>query len=222
MCSGLVVCRIGVWRTKEVREWRVLLKAVVDSTIPELWWFVAKFPGRCTKLMSDPPGTSGTCIFLSIRILLVQASQEHMRSINLQTCPTQLCIRPSFRQDQLAVVFFERNCPIEQHNELSVIMKNTCRSLRYVAVGRRIGGGPAWRGSCCAQQSVIVEGRRGYFWMPLFKGVHDTVMGAIEIGGWITGRQPLPLRSRMGQHESDCRTAQSKRKSLLRITALTV
>jgi hypothetical protein len=35
--------------------------------------------------------------------------------------------------------------------------------------------------------------------MPLLKGAYDTCMGAIEIGGWITGRQPLPLRSRLGE-----------------------
>ncbi|KID88282.1 Flavin reductase-like, FMN-binding protein [Metarhizium guizhouense ARSEF 977] len=47
--------------------------------------------------------------------------------------------------------------------------------------------------------------------MPLLRGVHDTFMGAIEIGGWITGRQPLPLRSRAGESGGESRTAQSSR-----------
>lgn len=132
--------------------------------------------------------------------------------------PNPACTCPAFQKDQTWSLF-ERNCLIEQHNELYVIMRNTCRSLRYVPVGRI--GRPAWRGSCCARQSVIVEGRRRYFWMPLFKGVHDTVMGAIEIGGWITGRQPLPLRSRIRQHETESRTAQSNREFLPRVTVFT-
>ncbi|EFY92007.1 putative oxidoreductase [Metarhizium acridum CQMa 102] len=90
-------------------------------------------------------------------------------------------------------------------------MKNTCRKLRKVPVGR-LCGGLSWRESCCARQSTIVEGRRKYFLMPFLKGVHDTFMGAIEMGGWITGRQPLPLRPRAGESGGqESRTAQSSR-----------
>ncbi|KAK2590316.1 hypothetical protein QQS21_012010 [Conoideocrella luteorostrata] len=47
------------------------------------------------------------------------------------------------------------------------------------------------------QKQVCMDGTRGYSLTPLLKGVYDGVMGAIEIGGWITGRQSLPLRSRL-------------------------
>lgn len=50
--------------------------------------------------------------------------------------------------------------------------------------------------------------------MPLLRGVHDTFLGAIEIGGWITGRQPLALRSRAGESRGESRTAQSSREFL--------
>ncbi|KAG6308287.1 hypothetical protein E4U45_001632 [Claviceps purpurea] len=40
-------------------------------------------------------------------------------------------------------------------------------------------------------------GRRKYKLMSLLRGIHDSFMGANEIGGWMTGRNPLPVRSRL-------------------------
>lgn len=56
--------------------------------------------------------------------------------------------------------------------------------------------------------------------MPLLRGVHDTFMGAIEIGGWMTGREPLPLRSPARESEEGSRPASSSREYLSRAKIL--
>ncbi|KAG5925424.1 hypothetical protein E4U42_004301 [Claviceps africana] len=46
--------------------------------------------------------------------------------------------------------------------------------------------------------------------MPLLRGIHDSFVSAMEIGGWITGRQPWPARPRLERTaDGQCRSSQA-------------
>ena len=74
-------------------------------------------------------------------------------------------------------------------------MRSSCRALRSA----RLGEAPALR--CCKSMHISLlsscrQSQRRYLWGPLLRGVHDTFMSAVEIGGWVTGKQAmLPCRS---------------------------
>ncbi|KAG6012154.1 hypothetical protein E4U43_007912 [Claviceps pusilla] len=87
-------------------------------------------------------------------------------------------------------------------------MRVTCRYLRKAP----LASGPLhsrWA-SCCVRNQGLTRGRREYILMPLLRGVHDSVMSAIEIGGWITGKHPLPVRSRRAERTADGQSCSSQ------------